>query len=187
VNAYLDLYTSFFRIGAFTFGGGYAMLPMIQKEIVEKHKWASDEEVMDYFAVAQCTPGVISVNCATFVGTKVKGALGAAAATFGVISPPLIIISIIALVLQSFADLPVVQHAFNGIRVAVCVLILNAVIKLWKSNIKKALHIIVFGVAFVIMFLVKLSPIFYVVVAAIVGILDCVIARNQGRKAGKDA
>ena len=159
MNIYLDLYASFFRIGAFTFGGGYAMLPMIQKEIVEKHKWATDEEVLDYFAVAQCTPGVIAVNSATFVGTKVRGASGAAAATLGVITPPLIIISIIAMVLQSFADIPAVQHAFNGIRVAVCVLILNAVIKLWKSNIKKALHLIIFGVGFVVMFLVKLSPV----------------------------
>ena len=116
MNVYVDLFMSFARIGAFTFGGGYAMLPMIQKEIVEKHKWATDEEVMDYFAVAQCTPGVIAVNSATFVGTKVKGVLGGAAATLGVIFPAIVIISVIAMVLQSFADIPAVQHAFNGIR-----------------------------------------------------------------------
>jgi len=111
VNVYVDLFMSFARIGAFTFGGGYAMLPMIQKEIVEKHQWATDEEVMDYFAVAQCTPGVIAVNSATFVGTKVKGVLGGAAATLGVIFPAIVIISVIAMVLQSFADIPAVQHA----------------------------------------------------------------------------
>jgi len=187
VNVYVDLFMSFARIGAFTFGGGYAMLPMIQKEIVEKHQWATDEEVMDYFAVAQCTPGVIAVNSATFVGTKVKGVLGGAAATLGVIFPAIVIISVIAMVLQSFADIPAVQHAFNGIRVAVCVLILNAVIKLWKSNVKKLLHIIIFAVALVLMLLFDLSPVYLVVAAAIVGILDSVTARHQSRKAGKNA
>ena len=130
-----ELFWTFFKIGAFTFGGGYAMLPMLQKEVVEKRGWASEEELMDYYAIGQCTPGIIAVNTATFVGQKTAGIAGGIIATLGVVFPSLIIITIIAAFIQNFSDLAIVQNAFAGIRVCVCVLILNAVVKLWKKSV----------------------------------------------------
>ena len=118
----LDLFLTFARIGGLTFGGGYAMLPMLQKEVVENRGWATEEELADYFAIGQCTPGVIAVNTATFVGYREAGILGGVMATLGVIFPSLVIITIIAAFIRNFADLPVVKHAFSGIRVCVCVL-----------------------------------------------------------------
>ena len=125
-----DLFWTFCKIGALTFGGGYAMLPLIQREIVENKKWSTEKEILDYYAVGQCTPGVIAVNTATFIGFKLKGIVGGIVATLGVIFPSLIIILIIASFLQSFADLSIVQSAFAGIRVAVVALIITTVIKL---------------------------------------------------------
>ena len=112
------LFFTFFKIGLFTFGGGYAMLPLLQREIVEKKKWATEEEMLDYFAVGQCTPGVIAVNTATFVGFKEKKLSGAVFATLGIVSPSLVIITIIAALLSNFAHIAAVQNAFAGIRVA---------------------------------------------------------------------
>ena len=131
-----DLFRAFFTIGALTFGGGYAMLPMLEREIVSKHKWATNEELLNYFAIGQCTPGVIAVNTATFVGYKVKGVIGGIVATLGVVAPSILIITVIAMVLQNFMDIVWVQHAFAGIRVAVCALITISVVKLFKSNVK---------------------------------------------------
>ena len=165
-----DLFCTFFRIGAFTFGGGYAMLSLIQREVVENKKWSTDEEVLDYYAVAQCTPGVIAVNTATFVGYKQKGTLGAIFATVGVIFPSLIIISVIAAVLQNFMQYEIVQHIFGGIRVAVAVLIINAVITMGKKAIKDklcvALAVLSFGVSVIFP---SVSPVFIVLAAALIG------------------
>ena len=119
---------AFARIGGLTFGGGYAMLPMLQKEVVEKHGWATEEELMDYYAIGQCTPGVIAVNTATFVGQKARSLAGAIFATLGVVFPSVVIITLIAAFLSNFAHLAVVQNAFAGVRVCVCVLIFNAVV-----------------------------------------------------------
>lgn len=134
MNIYLDLFWTFAKIGVCTFGGGYAMLPALQREVVEKRSWANEEELMDYFAIGQCTPGVIAVNTATFVGQKQKGISGGVAATLGVVFPSVVIIMLIAAFLQNFADLPVVIHAFNGVRACVCALILSSVLKLRKSS-----------------------------------------------------
>ena len=131
----VNLFMVFFRIGAFTFGGGYAMLPMLQREVVEKYHWATEDELMDYFAIGQCTPGIIAINTATFVGYKNRGVIGAVAATLGMVTPSIIIITLIAAFLTNFADLAVVKHAFNGIRACVCVLIFNAVVKLAKKSV----------------------------------------------------
>ena len=166
-TTYMDLFTSFFRIGLFTFGGGYAMLPMLERECVDRYKWAT--ELMDYFAIGQCTPGVIAVNTATFIGCKEKGSLGAAIATLGVICPSIIIILIIAAILTNFASLPAVGYAFNGIRVAVAVLILNAVIKLIRSNLKQPVSILICVLAFAAS-LFSLSPVIIVLSAGAVGI-----------------
>ena len=135
MNVLIHLFMAFARIGAFTFGGGYAMLPMLQKEVVEKYHWATEDEIMDYYAIGQCTPGIIAVNTATFVGYKTAGIPGAVFATLGMITPSIIIITVIAACLKNFADLPVVKHAFNGIRAAVCILILNAVTKLAQKSL----------------------------------------------------
>ena len=167
----LQLFWAFFRIGAFTFGGGYAMLPMIQKEVVEKYGWATDEEVLNYFAVGQCTPGVIAVNTATFIGYKKAKVKGAAVATFGVVCPSLIIIMIIAAFLQNFAQYEIVKNAFAGIRVAVAVLVLNAVIKMWKTGVKDLTGFVIFIIAFLVSLIFGISPIYIVIVSIIAGIL----------------
>lgn len=166
-----DLFFTFIRIGGLTFGGGYAMLPMLQKEVVDKKKWASEEELMDYYAIGQCTPGVIAVNTATFIGYKISGILGAVFATFGVIFPSLIIITVIALFLQNFAHLSVVQHAFSGITVCVCVLILSAVIRLGKKSITDAAGIFIFLLVFILSIIFDLSPVILVIIAGFLGVL----------------
>ena len=171
MNELLKLFMAFARIGAFTFGGGYAMLPMLQKEVVEKNHWATEDEIMDYFAIGQCTPGIIAVNTATFVGYKTKGIPGAIAATHGMIPPTINIITEIAAFLKNFADLPIVKHAFNGIRACVCVLILNAVTKLaQKSIVDKAC----LGICIVVLLLSlfsPLSPALIIILAGAAGVL----------------
>ena len=166
----IDLYRSFFTIGALTFGGGYAMLPMLEREVVEKHKWVTQEEILNYFAIGQCTPGVIAVNTATFVGYKQHKIIGGIAATLGVISPSIIIITVIAMVLQNFMDIVWVQHAFAGIRVAVCALIASSVLKLAKSNVKKWWHVALAVVAFIWVVMGQ-SPVWMVVACAVLGIV----------------
>lgn len=120
-----------------TFGGGYAMLPILQREVVENKGWATEEELADWFAIGQCTPGVIAVNTATFAGRKVLGNIGGVVATLGVVFPSLIIISLLAGVITTFAEVAWVKNAFAGIRVCVCVLIFNAVVKLWKKSVDR--------------------------------------------------
>lgn len=172
----LDLFWTFAKIGSITFGGGYAMLPIIQREIVEKKKWATENEVMDYYAVGQCTPGIIAVNTATFIGYRLKGIAGGIFATLGVIFPSLVIIMLIAAFLKNFAEFSVVQHAFGGIRVAVVALIISSVIKLWKSSVKNYIGIIIAVMAFILGAVLQLSPIYVVIGAAIVGLLT----KNRG-------
>lgn len=166
----LRLYFTFAKIGAFTFGGGYAMLPLLQKEAVEKNNWVTEEELMDYYAIGQCIPGIIATNTATFIGHKQRGIPGAAAATLGMITPSYIIISIIAAFIQNFADLPIVQHAFSGIRIAVCVLILSAVIKMGKGCIKTAPCFLLFCLAVLVLLLFSPSPAVVIAGAALLGL-----------------
>ena len=167
----IELFLAFARIGGLTFGGGYAMLPMLQREVVENKKWATEAELMDYYAVGQCIPGVIAVNTAVFVGNKVRGLLGAIAASLGVISPSIAIIVAIAAFIQSFSELEIVQNAFAGIRVAVCVLILTAVMKLFKKAIVDNFTFILFAIVFGLTVFVDISPIIFVIIAAIAGIV----------------
>ena len=146
------------------------MLSLIQKEIVENKKWATDEEILDYYAVAQCTPGVIAVNTATFIGYKKKGVIGAIAATLGVVLPSLIIISIIASVLQNFMEYQIVNHIFGGIRVAVAVLIVNAVITMGKKAIVDKFCLALAVISFLISLIFpSVSPVFIVLAAALLG------------------
>ncbi|WMI81026.1 chromate transporter [Anaerotignum sp. MB30-C6] len=165
-----QLFITFCRIGGFTFGGGYAMLPMLQSEVVTKRGWATEDEILDYFAIGQCTPGIIFVNTATFVGYKRKGVIGAIAATLGSIFPSVIIVMIIAAVLNNFAELPIVQHAFGAIRVVVGVLIVNAVIGMWKKSVVDKLCVAIVVVAFILSAIFELSPLWIVLGAALFGV-----------------
>lgn len=179
MKIYWELFSVFMRIGAFTFGGGYAMLPLIQKEIVDKKHWATEEEIMDYYAVAQCTPGIIMVNTATFIGFYEKGILGAIIATLGVVTPSIIIILLIASVLTTYSPLAMVQHALAGIRVAVCVLVLNAVVKLWKSGIKDTFGILLFAVVLAAITFTSVSTVLVVIIAALLGVIVCALRRRE--------
>ncbi|OON97882.1 MAG: chromate transporter [Epulopiscium sp. Nele67-Bin005] len=167
-----DLFKVFFRIGGCTFGGGYAMLPMLQKEVVEKYKWATEEEIMDYFAIGQMTPGIIAVNTATFIGYKYRGVLGALFATLGIVTPSIIIITLIATIFDQLIHYSVVQHAFEGIRIVVIALIGEAVYKLSRQSVKSKLTLLLFVMALVIMVLVDITPIAVICVGAIVGVIS---------------
>ena len=172
MNIYSDLFLTFARIGALTFGGGYTMLPIIQKEVVEKKKWVDSEDVLDYYAIGQCIPGIIAVNTAIFIGNKKKGVWGGIAAALGAVFPSLIIIIIIAAFLTNFADIPAVQNAFAGIRVAVCVLIFNSIVKLWKKSVVDKLTFAVFLAVFIgSVLLSHVSPVMFIVAAAVLGIV----------------
>lgn len=174
----LHLYLTFCKLGAVTFGGGYAMLPILQREIVEKRNWATNEEIADYYAIGQCTPGVIAINTSTFIGEKRKGTIGGIVATLGFITPSIVIIAIIASFLQNFADLSFVKDAFAGIRVCICVLIIQAVIKLLKSSVVDRITAILFVVVLLFSAFTTISPIIFVVIAGIIGIL----VKNWGGK-----
>ena len=167
----MDLFIVFAKVGVLTFGGGYAMLPILQREIVENNNWATDEELMDYYAIGQCTPGVIAVNTATFIGQKKRGILGGIMATLGVVMPSLIIITSIAAFISNFSHLPLVKNAFAGVRVCVCVLILNAVLKLWKSSVVDKATMIIFIGVFLGSVFTNLSPIIFILITAIGGVI----------------
>ena len=175
-----ELFWTFARVGALTFGGGYAMLPILQREVVERKGWAPDEELTDYYAIGQCTPGVIAVNTATFIGRKQAGVAGAAAATLGVVFPSLVIITAIAALLSGFAEVPAVKHAFSGIRVCVCVLILNAVVKLWKKTVVDLPTLLIFLAVLVLSVCTKLSPVIFVLCAAALGIAVKALEGRRG-------
>lgn len=179
MRKYWDLFIVFLKIGSLTFGGGYAMLPIIQREIVEDKGWATDEEIVEYYAIGQCTPGAIAVNTSTFVGYRIAGTFGGIIATIGFVLPAFVIICIIAGVLQNFADLAIVKNAFAGIRVCACVLIINAIIKMWKSSINDFFSLIIFIAAFFITVVFSISPVIPVLVAAGLGLAGGIILRRR--------
>ena len=167
----IQMFIIFARIGGFTFGGGYAMLPMLQKELVENKGWTTNEELIDYYAIGQCTPGIIAVNVATFVGYKVKGILGGIFATLGMITPSIIIVGIIAAFLKGFQDYEVVQWAFSGIRAAVVALILSAMWKIAKKSIVDIFAFIMFLLVAILSYCTDLSPAIFVVAAGVCGLI----------------
>ena len=171
MKRYWELFLAFARVGVMTFGGGYAMIPILEREIVDKHGWATEEELMDYYAVGQCTPGIIAVNTATFIGYKTAGSLGGIVATLGVVFPSIVIITLIAGILTNFADVPAVKSAFAGIRVCVCVLIFNAVLKLWKKAVVDKWTLVLFLAVFLLSVFFSVSPVIFVVVCAAAGIV----------------
>ena len=182
----ITLFCSFFKIGIMTFGGGYAMLPMLEREIVTKHKWSTMEEIMDYFAIGQCTPGIIAVNTATFVGYKKKGILGGIIATLGVITPSIIIITLLAGIIDRVSDNKYVKQAFAGISVAVCALLVQAVLKMAKSGVKDVFTAIVAVVAFILMFVFKLSAIPIVILAGLAAVIFKAVTEKKANTNEKE-
>lgn len=166
-----ELFAIFFKMGSFTFGGGYAMLPIIQEEIVNKRKWATDEEILDYYAIGQSTPGIIAVNTATFIGYDQKGIIGGIIATLGIVSPSIIIITTIAAFFKNFQDYVMVQHAFAGIRVVVAALIFNTVLKMYKDSVKDWVGLILFISSFLLLVFLDITPIVVIIISAIIGII----------------
>lgn len=178
----IDLYLTFARIGGFTFGGGYAMLPMLQKEVVDARHWATEDEIMDYYAIGQCTPGIIAVNTATFVGYKVKGIAGGIFATLGIVSPSIVIITIIAAFLKNFAQYAVVKNAFAGIRICVVVLIIQAVIKLGKKSVKDLWTALIFSLVVILGMFTPIATYLYVLGAGVLGILFSQLKKVTSRQ-----
>lgn len=179
IKEYLNIFWTMFIIGLTTYGGGYAMVSILERELGEKRKWIETEELVDYIAISQITPGIIAINVATFVGRKKKGFKGAVASTLGVVTPSLIIIIIIAAVLVNFADNIYVQHAFAGIRIVVCALIISAVIKFFKTTVVDWLTFVVFVCTFAVAVFSKLETV-YIVLCVIA--LSVILALINERK-----
>ena len=164
-----DLFLTFAKMGAITFGGGMAMLPILQREVVYLRHWVTEEELLDYYAIGQCTPGIIAINTSTFVGQKRCGIPGGIAATLGMVFPSLVFISIIAGLISNFADIPAVRNAFAGIQVCVCVLIFNATLKLLKKSVIDRRTAVIFSLVLAGSVVVNLSPVWFVLVSACAG------------------
>ena len=189
MNIVLDLFLTFAKIGLFTFGGGYAMISLIEDSCVEKKRWISHDEMMDVTVIAESTPGPIAINCATFVGYKQKGLIGATAATVGMVLPSFCIIFLISMLLDNFLEIVWIAHAFMGIKIAVGILILDAAIKMIKKMQKKPVPLAIMGSAFLAMLLIDLlalrvSSITLMLVAAVISLALFLMKRNTG-KAGE--
>ncbi|WP_312941350.1 chromate transporter [Oscillibacter sp.] len=180
MKKYWELFVAFAKIGVMTFGGGMAMLPMLQREVVENKGWVTEEELADYFAIGQCTPGIIAVNTATFVGQKRGGVPGGIAATLGVAFPSVVIISLLAGIIDNFNHLAWVKNAFAGIQVCVCVLIFNAVVKLLKKSVVDKRTLVIFLLVLAGSFALDVTPVVFVVLSALAGIA---LRQLEARKA----
>lgn len=165
------LYWAFFRIGGLTFGGGLTMLPMLKYELVEKNHWVTEDELLNYYAVGQCTPGIIAVNCATFVGYKRKGIPGGIFATLGMVSPSLLIVSILAFFIKQFMGNTYVAHAIEGIKVVICALMLTTVFTMGKKTITDKITVLVCVVGFVLAMFTPVPSILIVIMAGIFGVI----------------
>lgn len=177
-----QLFATFFKIGAFTFGGGYAMIPLIQREVSEKRKWITDEEILEVVAIAESTPGPIAVNSATFVGYKVCGFWGSFACTLGVVLPSFLIILAISGMLDLVKDFKGVKYAFMGIRAGVLALIIKALIKMYKACPKGLISYIIMGLSFVLAAIVKIDVIIVVIACAVIGLVSSIIADRRAKK-----
>lgn len=175
----MALYWAFFRIGGLTFGGGLTMLPMLKYELVEKRDWITEEDLIDCYAIGQCTPGIIAVNTATFVGYKRKGIAGGIFSTLGMMSPSVIIITLVAVCLEQFINNIWVQHALMGIRGVVCALMLNTVITLAKKSLVSPITWMICGLAFLVSMFTPVPLIAIVIAAALWGILMEKIKRGK--------
>lgn len=179
---YLSLFFTFFKIGAFTFGGGYAMIPLIQREVVDKKKWVSADDILEIVAIAESTPGPIAINAATFVGYKFGGVFGAFCATMGVVVPSFLVIFIISGILRQFQENRFVQYAFFGIRAGVLALILNALVGMYKKCPKGAVSYIVFGLSFGLAVFLDLNVFLIIVICALFGLVTSLLAARRAKK-----
>ncbi|MEE0886848.1 MAG: chromate transporter [Treponema sp.] len=169
-NIYLDLYITFAKIGSLTFGGGIAMLPMMQNELIDKKQWVSENEILDYYAIGQSTPGIIAVNVATFVGYKKAGILGGIIATLGVITPCVVLITILANLIDSIDHYPNVQKALKGINVAVCALITDATLNFAKKTSKGAVSILLMLLSFCLIFFFNIKSYIIILGSAFIAV-----------------
>ena len=176
-----QLFSSFFKIGLFTFGGGVAMIPFIQKETVEKHGWIKEEDILEILAISESTPGPIAVNTATFIGYQKAGVLGSVAATFGVVLPSFIVILIISTFLRQFQEIQAVQYAFAGIRAGVIALVVKALVKLYKGCPKNLISYIIIGLAFIAAVL-GVNVIIIIICAGLIGVGTVIFAKKEGKK-----
>lgn len=174
-----QLFYVFFKIGLFTFGGGYAMLPLIQREVVETHKWISEDTLMDVFAISESTPGPVAINSATFIGYNLMGFWGAVCATFGVVLPSVIVIAAISGVYVAFRTNIWVDYAFKGIQAAVCVLLINNVIKLVKKYEKNKYALIIALTAFILLAVFNVKAVYIIIACIILGILFVKLKKQQ--------
>ena len=170
MKKHLSLFLTLAKISLSAFGGGYAILPILQRELVEKKAWITQEELADIFAIAQCTPGVISVNAATFVGARVGKTFGAICATLGVLTPPVLIILLISSFFWDYLSLPIVQHAVKGLRVCVCALILHAVVQMLQDSVRDTATCLIFLSCLGLSFFTEISPAILVLAAGLFGL-----------------
>ena len=177
-----QLFVTFFKIGGFTFGGGYAMIPLIQKEAVEKRKWVTDDNILEIIAIAESTPGPIAINSATFVGYRTCGFFGAAAATFGVVLPSFVIILAISYVLNEFQNIDAVRYAFNGIRAGVLALLFKALWSMYKKSPKGWVAYVVMAFAFVATAFLKINVLYVVIACALFGLITALLADRRAAK-----
>lgn len=174
-----ELYLSFAKIGLMTFGGGLAMLPIIEKEVVDNKKWETAQDLYDYYAVSQCTPGVIAINVATFVGYKQRRLLGGIIASLGVITPSVIIILIIASTLIQIQNIPLVQSALKGIGIGISAILISTIFKMSKNSIKSIIGIVLAIISFILCYFLKISVVYIVIGAIVIGILKARIEVNK--------
>lgn len=182
LKQFLELYYVFAKIGTFTIGGGLAMMPMIQKELIEKRHWITDDELLDYYAVGQSTPGIVAVNISTFVGYKQLGTLGGIIATFGMVTPSLVIIMLLAKFINSIDDYPIVQKALKGINVAVTALLTSVVINFSKKTIKNVFNAICMMISFVVVFFLKIQSFYIILAALLIGTIITAIKLKKENK-----
>lgn len=182
VGKCLSLFWTFFKIGAFTFGGGYAMIPLIQREVVENHKWLDDEDIMSVIAISESTPGPIAINMATFVGYRTAGVLGSTMATLGVVLPSFVIILLVSGILREFYDLPVVRYAFYGIRAGVLALIFKALWTLYKKCPHNILSYILMAAAFVAVAFFKVSALVVIIGCAACGLISSLLLARRDKQ-----
>lgn len=178
----LEMFYIFARVGALTFGGGYAMMPILQREVVDKKHWATQEEVIDYYAVGQCMPGLNSVNTAIFIGYQNKKTPGALAAALGLVTPSIIIIIIIAMFLGNIMGVAAVENAFAAIRVAVCALVLQAAITMIKSGVVDKATAVIFVASAGVMLFTSLSPIPVILASGVAGVVIKLYAKGARSK-----
>ena len=179
---YFTLFLTFFKIGAFTFGGGYAMIPLIQKEVVDNHKWVTADDILEVIAIAESTPGPIAVNAATFVGYKFGGFWGAFSATLGVVSPSFLIIVLLSSLISRFQDYKAVQYAFFGIRAGVLALIVKAMINMYRKCPKNPVAYFIFAFSFIMVALLNIKAIYVLIGCALIGLATSFVAKRKEAK-----